>query len=55
MIEIIKPSLIFWYDKIPDWVYNVYDKDKIIIVPKRFYSVKIEQMEVIMKQQKPLF
>lgn len=40
MLQRVKPSFICFHDKIPEWIYDVFPKDKITIIPKRHEQVK---------------
>ncbi len=40
MLRQVEPSKICWYDRIPSWVYNYYQKENIIVVPKRFKRIE---------------
>lgn len=44
MIRRIKPSKICWYYNVPAWVYEIYPKDNIIIMPKRKEWAKIKRL-----------
>lgn len=55
MLKVIEPSVICWYDKIPEWVFGYFSKDRIIQIPKRFKIVSERKKMELEKYQYELF
>lgn len=55
MLQQIRPAFICWYDKIPEWIFGYFEKERIIRVPKRFKIVSERKNLKIQKYQMELF
>lgn len=44
MLKVVQPSVICWYDRIPEWVYEYFSKDRIIQIPKRFKILQSREL-----------